>query len=218
MIRSIVTAFLLGFAGASLAAGGGDENLDPVHVNMDDRASLQNGAKLFASYCLSCHGIKFMRYDRMAEDLDISADVLRTNFLQPSQKPGDTMTVNMSPEDAKRWFGTAPPDLSLTARSRSPKWIYTFLRSFVVEESSHTGWNNTLFKDVAMPHVLYELQRSRTADEFDREVRDLTNFLVYVAEPAKLVRYNIGIWVLIFMGAFIVLTYLLKKEFWRDVH
>ena len=218
MIRSIVTVIAMFYAGACLAAGGGNENLDSVHVNLDDRASLQNGATLFSNYCLSCHSIKFMRYNRMAEDLQISEDVLRANFLQPSQKPGDQMTVNMSEDDAKLWFGTAPPDLSLSARSRSPEWIYTFLRSFVSDNQSYTGWNNELFKDVAMPHVLYRLQDSQSEEEYDDAVRDITNFLVYVAEPAKLVRYNIGIFVLLFMAAFVCISYLLKKEFWKDVH
>ncbi len=218
MKKTVIAVLLMLVSGSCLAAGGGDENLDSVFINLDDRASLQNGAGLFASYCLSCHSIKFMRYNRMAEDLGISDSVLRTNFLQPSQKPGDVMTVNMSEEDAKLWFGTAPPDLSLSARSRSPDWIYTFLRSFVVDHDSFTGWNNDLFKDVAMPHVLYRLQEAQSEEEYDNSIRDLTNFLVYVAEPAKLVRYNIGIFVLLFMGVFICITYLLKKEFWKDIH
>ena len=218
MMKTILAAFLMTFAGVVFAASGGTEGLDSVHINLDDRQSLQQGAATFASYCLSCHGIKYMRYNRMAKDLGISDEVLRTNFLLPSQKPGEPMTVNMAEEDAKRWFGTAPPDLSLTARSRSPEWIYTFLRSFQADEKSVTGWNNSVFEDVAMPHVLYQLQRDESPEEFDRTVRDLTNFFVYVAEPAKLVRYNIGIWVLIFMGVFTVLAYLLKKEYWKDIH
>ncbi len=218
MIRLVFAVLLLAVASGSYAAGGGDENLDSVHINLSDRASLQKGAATFASYCLSCHGIKYMRYNRMAEDLGISDDVLRSNFLQPSQKPGDVMDVNMSEEDAKRWFGTAPPDLSLIARSRSPDWVYTFLRSFRVDESSNTGWDNDLFADVAMPHALYRVQENSTREEYDRVVRDLTNFLVYVAEPAKLVRYNIGIWVLIFTAVFTVIAYYLKKEYWKDIH
>ncbi len=218
MKTGIIAATLLFYAGIVSAAGGGNENLDSVHVNLDDRASLQRGAALFANYCLSCHSVKFLRYGTMAEDLQISEEVLRANFLQPSQKPGDLMKINMSEEDAKTWFGTAPPDLSLTARSRSPEWIYTFLRQFYVDEASYTGWNNELFKDVAMPHVLYGLQRSSQREEFDSSVRDITNFLVYAAEPAKLVRYNIGIFVLLFMAAFVCISYLLKKEFWKDIH
>jgi len=218
MMRIVFAIFLSLLTGSVIAAGGGNENLDRVHVDLRDKGSLQRGAATFANYCQSCHGIKYMRYNRMATDLGISEDVLRSNFLQPSQKPSDIMDITMSEEDAKRWFGTAPPDLSLTARSRSPEWIYTFLRSYRVDEQSITGWNNDLFADVAMPHVLYSVQEASTREEYDETVRDLTNFLVYVAEPAKLVRYNIGIWVLIFMGVFIVCAYFLKKEYWKDVH
>ncbi len=218
MIRFILTTFTFVFAVNVYAASGGDENLDSVFINLDDRESLQNGATTFANYCLSCHGIKFMRYNRMATDLGISEEILRSNFLQPSQKPGDLMTVNMSEEDAKRWFGTAPPDLSLVARSRGADWVYTFLGSFYADEKSVTGWNNELFADVAMPHVLYQQQEAMSGDEYEHVVRDLVNFLVYVAEPAKLVRYGIGIWVLIFVGILTVLAYFLKKEYWKDIH
>ncbi len=218
MIRLIVSILLLSFTGNVFAASGGSEDLDSVYVNLDDRKSLQQGAATFASYCLSCHGIKYMRYNRMADDLGISEEVLRENFLVGSQKPSDPMDINMSEEDAKRWFGTAPPDLSLTARSRSPDWIYTFLREFYVDDGSVTGWNNDLFEDVAMPHVLYQQQQNFEPEEYDSLVRDVVNFLVYVAEPAKLVRYNIGILVLLFTGLFTILAYLLKKEYWKDIH
>ena len=218
MIRVLLVILSMAVAGGSFASSGDDENLDSVYINLDDRESLQKGAKTFANYCLSCHSIKFMRYNRMADDLGISDEVLRTNFLQPSQKPGEQMDVNMSEEDAKRWFGTVPPDLSLTARSRSPEWIYTYLRSFHADENSVTGWNNELFEDVAMPNVLYKLQRDQSPEEFNETVRDLVNFFVYVAEPVKLIRYSIGIWVLIFMGVFTVIAYYLKREFWKDIH
>ena len=218
MIRLFISISLLAFAGNLFAASGGSEDLDSVYINLDDRKSLQQGAATFASYCLSCHGIKYMRYNRMAEDLGISEDVLRENFLVGSQKPSDQMDVNMSEEDAKRWFGTAPPDLSLVARSRSPEWVYTFLRDFHADDSSVTGWNNDLFADVAMPHVLYKQQQNLQPEDYDSLVRDIVNFLVYVGEPVKLVRYNIGIFVLLFTGLFTILAYLLKKEYWKDIH
>ena len=160
-----------------------------------------------------------------------------------TEKPGDTMTITMSEDGAKKWFGVVPPDLSLTARSKGPNWIYTYLRSFYWDKSSPTGWNNVLFPNVAMPHVLYRLQGYREAEfegaaggvqhfagyiektpgqmsnkEFDAAMRDLTNFMVYLAEPAKLVRYKIGVWVMMFMGVLVFLTYATKKEYWRDVH
>ncbi len=218
MIRVAIACMLSIIAGVAHSASGGNENLDSVFIDLRDTGSLQRGAAAFTNYCLSCHSIKYMRYNRMAEDLGISDEVLRTNFLQTSQQLGSKMTVNMADDDAKRWFGTAPPDLSLIARSKSPAWIYTFLRGFYVDDESHTGWNNHLFADTAMPHVLYEVQGSTTREAYDSFVRDMTNFMVYVAEPAKLVRYEIGIWVLIFVALFTVLAYYLKKEYWKDIH
>ena len=227
----------------AMAAGGGDKGLDPVDINLADKASLQRGAKTFVNYCLSCHSAAYMRYERMGTDLGINEQLLRENLMLATEKPGDTMTVTMSEDGAKKYFGVVPPDLSLTARSKGPNWIYTYLRSFYWDKSSPTGWNNTLFPNVAMPHVLYRLQGYReasfegTADgvqhfagyvektpgqmsnvEYDAAMRDLTNFMVYLAEPAKLVRYKIGIWVMIFMGVLVFLTYATKKEYWRDVH
>ena len=184
-----------------------------------------------------------MRYDRMAQDLGIDKDTLEQSMMFASEKPGELMRVNMSDQDAKSWFGVVPPDLSLTARSRGPDWIYSYLRAFYRDESTPTGWNNTLYPNVAMPHVLYEWEGMRKANyetssdgvkvlagyeqlsagimsvqEYDGAIRDLTNFMVYLAEPAKLVRYRIGFWVMVFMLVFVGLSYLLKKEYWRDVH
>lgn len=217
-MKKLMLAIFLTFASFPGFAATETEDLMSVHISLDDRQALQQGAATFANYCLSCHSIKYMRYNRMGEDLGIGEEVLRANFLQPSQRPGDTMTINMAEADARRWFGTAPPDLSLIARSRSPDWIYTFLLSFQEDEKSATGWNNELFKDVAMPHVLYAVQRNQSPEEYATTVRDLTGFLVYVAEPVKLVRYQIGIWVLVFMVIFAFLAYLLKKEYWKDIH
>ncbi len=227
----------------AMSAGGGNKNLDSAYINLSDNVSLRKGAHTFVNYCLSCHEASFMRYDRMARDLEIDDATLRENLMFASTKPGDLMKVNMSAEDAKAWFGVKPPDLSLTARSRGPNWIYTYMRGFYRDESTATGWNNTLYPNVAMPHILYEWQGMRkavfekgadgakqlagyeqmtpgTMDErqYDEAMRDLTNFMVYLAEPAKMVRYKIGFWVMIFMLVFIGLAYALKKEYWRDVH
>ena len=240
LIKVAVLSLLPVFAAAS---GGGDEGLDPVDINLADKASLQRGAKTFVNYCLSCHSAAYMRYERMGTDLGINEQLLRKNLMLATEKPGDTMTVTMSEDGAKKYFGVVPPDLSLTARSKGPNWIYTYLRSFYWDNSSPTGWNNTLFPNVAMPHVLYRLQGYREAEfegaangvqhfvgfvektpgqmsneEYDAAMRDLTNFMVYLAEPAKLVRYKIGVWVMIFMGVLVFLTYATKKEYWRDVH
>ncbi len=241
MITKLLLIVSLLISPALLAAGGG-ENLDSVYINLADKGSLRRGAHTFVNYCLSCHEASFMRYERMATDLEIDTPTLVENLMFVADKPGELMTINMAPEDAKAWFGVVPPDLSLTARSRGPDWIYTYLRSFYRDETTPTGWNNTLFPSVAMPHVLYEWQGLREAlfDEshgvsefsgfeqiasgkmsevvYDEAISDLTNFMVYLAEPAKLVRYRIGFWVMGFMLLFIGLTYALKKEYWRDIH
>jgi ubiquinol-cytochrome c reductase cytochrome c1 subunit len=227
----------------AFAAGGGDAHLDEVDIDLGNQESLQNGARLFVNYCLSCHSASFMRYQRMADDLDIPHKVVEENMMFAADRIGGLMKTTMPADDAKVWFGKAPPDLSLIARSRGPEWLYTYLRSFYLDESSPSGWNNVLFEKVAMPHVLYGLQGARKAvfrtdengvrhfdhfemvkagsmseDEYDSAMRDLTNFLVYVGEPAKLVRYKLGVYVLIFLAVFGVLAYLLKKEYWKDVH
>jgi ubiquinol-cytochrome c reductase cytochrome c1 subunit len=231
------------WAPAGLTGGGGNQHLDSAYINLSDKVSLRNGAHTFVNYCLSCHEASFMRYERMAQDLGIDKDTLEQSMMFASEKPGELMRVNMSDQDAKSWFGVVPPDLSLTARSRGPDWIYSYLRAFYRDESTPTGWNNTLYPNVAMPHVLYEWEGMRKANfetssdgvkvlagyeqlsagtmsvqEYDGAIRDLTNFMVYLAEPAKLVRYRIGFWVMVFMLVFVGLSYLLKKEYWRDVH
>lgn len=225
------------------ASGGGGMHLDDVDIDMNDTASLQRGAGLFVNYCLSCHSAAFMRYNRMSEDLQIPKEVVENNMMFTADRIGGLMKTAMPAEDAKTWFGKAPPDLSLIARSRGPEWIYTYMRSFYLDDSSPSGWNNVLFEKVAMPHVLYNLQGARHAifkkdehgaevfdhyemvkpgslneDEFDASVRDLTNFMVYLAEPARMVRYKLGVYVLIFLSIFFVFAYLLKKEYFKDVH
>lgn len=228
---------------SGFAAGGGNVHLDKVHIDLGDISSLQRGASTFVNFCLSCHSASFMRYNRMGKDLNISDDLLEENLIFGEAKVGDLMITTMPEENAKDWFGITPPDLSLVARSRGPEWLYTYLRSFYLDESAPNGWNNTLFPHVAMPHALYELQGSQrlkdgddkghnegeskfeivipgklTPAEYDVAMRDLTNFLVYLAEPAKMVRYKMGFWIVLLLVGLSVLTYLLKKEYWRDVH
>ena len=221
-------------------AAGTEKPTDEVYVNLSDKASLQRGARLFVNYCLSCHSAAYMRYNRMAEDLDISEKVMKENMLFAADKPGDLMTTNMSAEDAKKWFGVVPPDLTVIARVRKPDWIYTYLRSFYVDEKTPSGWNNALFENVAMPHVLYDLQGNQrlveahdehgkpefklvkpgslSPEEYDSAMRDLTNFLVYMGEPVKLKRQTIGVFVILFLLVLLILSYMLKKEYWKDVH
>ena len=260
----IISLSMLATSNLVFAAGGGNKNLDEVHIDMGDKASLQNGAKLFVNYCLSCHGAAYSRYERVAADLDIPLSHLKENMMFTTDKAGDLMTVSMSEKDGKEWFGVAPPDLTVVSRVRKPNWVYTYLRSFYRDESTPSGWNNALFSNVAMPHVMYELQgapklislpgadsaehktdkhddaHAAKADEstytaggavfdmshrgklsnaeFDSEMRDLTNFLVYLAEPAQMQRKKIGVWTLAFLIIFMLLAIVLKKEYWRDIH
>jgi len=234
---------LLTLVSMPVFASGGGAHLDDVDIDMSDTASLQRGAGLFVNYCLSCHSAAYMRYNRMSEDLQIPREAVEDNMMFTADRIGGLMKTAMPAEDAKKWFGKAPPDLSLSARSRGPEWLYTYMRSFYLDNTSPSGWNNVLFEKVAMPHVLYNLQGARHAvfkkdehgvevfdhyemvkpgslneDEFDSAVRDLTNFMVYLAEPARMVRYKLGVYVLIFLSIFFVFAYLLKKEYFKDVH
>ena len=188
-----------------------------------------------------------MRYNRMAADLEIPEEVVKKNMIFTGAKIGDLMTTTMNADDATNWFGVAPPDLSLIGRLRDPEWLYNYLRSFYLDDKSPSGWNNVVFENVAMPHALYELQGQRkaifktvtdddghtvevldrfelvkpgkmTLEEYDNAMKDLTNFLVYLGEPAKMVRTKYGVWVMIFLMMFGALAYALKKEYWRDVH
>jgi ubiquinol-cytochrome c reductase cytochrome c1 subunit len=258
MKKAILILLFAALPGVSLASGGEHVKLDAVKIDLSDKPSLQRGARTFVNYCLSCHSLSYMRYNRMGEDLGISDELVKQNLMFASDKTGELMKAAMPRDDAKKWFGTAPPDLSLVARSRGPEWFYTYMRSFYRDEKSSTGWNNIVFPHVAMPHVLYDVQGlqravyrtethesesvkdgkkvkkvteeqvfdhfeiekpgSLSTQQYDESMRDLTNFMVYVGEPAKLVRYRIGIAVLIFLTIFFVVAYLLKKEYWKDVH
>lgn len=243
-MRKALAIFLLMLSPLTAqGAGGGDANLDKVHVDLTDMASLQRGARIFVNFCLSCHSASYMRYERMADDLGIARDIVERDMMFASDKIGDLMTTTMPMDDARDWFGTAPPDLSLMARSKGADYLYTYMRSFYLDESTPSGWNNTVFPNVAMPHAMYEWQGNQkavfvtdedghreferfelvkeaklTPDEYDDAMRDLVNFMVYLAEPAKLKRYTIGFWVIVFLLIMVGLTYGLKKEFWRDVH
>jgi ubiquinol-cytochrome c reductase cytochrome c1 subunit len=238
MKKLILSLILAAMSPATLAAEA-TEPLDSAYINLGDKASLQRGARLFVNYCLSCHSAGYMRYNRMAEDLGISEESLRENMMFVGERTGDLMQVSMSEADARKWFGTAPPDLTLITRVRKPDWVYSYMRRFYVDPESPHGWNNTLFPNVAMPHALYQLQGvqrftghddhgepqfelvstgTMSPEEYDQAMQDLTNFLVYVGEPAKLQRYSIGAMVMLFLVVLSVLVYFLKKEYWRDIH
>ena len=195
----------------------GDLHLDHANTDISDAASLQNGAKLFMNYCSGCHAIGFMRYNRIAQDLNLSDSLVAEHLMFAGEKPGETITTAMPKEGAAKWFGVTPPDLSLVARAKGTDWIYTYLRGFYEDDSKVFGVNNKVLENASMPDVLWSLKEGKSEAEFDQDVRDITNFLDYVGEPAKLIRTRLGVWVLLFLGVLLVLTYLLKKEYWKDV-
>ncbi|OOZ41864.1 cytochrome c1 [Solemya pervernicosa gill symbiont] len=217
-MRKFIVAMLFAvLPGVALAAGGG-VHLDKANIDPSDNASLQNGAKLFVNYCLSCHSAKYQRYNRMGSDLGLSDEQVKGSLMFASEKVGDTMTIAMSDADAEKWFGAPPPDLSVISRARGVDWLYTYLRTFHEDANRPFGVNNTVFKDVGMPHVLAELQDNMGPAEYDGQVRDLVNYLAYMGDPVKLERERLGIWVLLFLAVLFVVTYALKKEYWKDIH
>ncbi len=246
-MRRLILALIL-FLPASIAlANEGGIELQKAHTDINDKASLQAGAKLFVNYCMGCHSIKYSRYQRMAKDLGLSDAEVMKNLMFSGDKIGDTMTIAMNPDDAKRWFGVTPPDLSTIARARGTDWLYTYLLSFYLDPKRPMGVNNLVFKDVGMPHVLWDRQGWQKAvhetvtdahgnkheviklelvDKADEakaksyrlDVLNLVNFLDYAGEPAKLQRYSLGWKVILFLAIFFIFAYLLKKEYWRDVH
>ena len=192
-------------------------HLDHADTDIFDEASLQNGAKLFMNFCSGCHSISFMRYNRIAKDLNLSEEQVAKNLMFAGKKTGEIITTSMPKEGASKWFGGVPPDLSLVARSKGTDWIYTYLRSFYVDESRIFGVNNKVLVNASMPDVLWSLREGQSEADFDNSVRDITNFLDYVGEPAKLIRLKLGKWVLLFLGILFILVYMLKKEYWKDV-
>ena len=233
-------ALLLTVPAVAVASGAG-VHLDTAPVNLQDTASLQRGAKLFTSRCLACHSASYMRYNRLA-DLGMTEEQIKKEFELPEEvKIGSTMQAAMDANSAKLAFGVAPPDLSVISRSRSADWLYTYLRSFYVDTNRPSGWNNVAFPSVGMPHVLSDMQGEQELEvekheghevrklvlktpgsmkpaEYDSAVADLTNYLVYMGEPAKLVRHQLGWIVLAFLAILFVLVYALKKEIWKDIH
>jgi ubiquinol-cytochrome c reductase cytochrome c1 subunit len=208
---------LAGLALSLNALAAGSVALDSANTDINDQKSLQNGAKLFMNYCSACHSIEFMRYNRIGKDLNISDADVEKNLMFNSDKIGNPITSSMSKEGAEKWFGTTPPDLSLVSRSKGVDWVYTYLRSFYKDDSRPFGVNNKILVNASMPDVLWELKQNKSAEGFDQDVRDITNFLDYVGEPAKLVRVDLGYKVLAFLFVLFILSYLLKKEYWKDV-
>lgn len=246
-IAIILLALLL--SPLTALGSGGHVALENARVDLKDKASLQRGARYFVNYCMGCHSLQYVRYNRVAKDLSIPDDELRENLIFGDAKPGDLMTNALRPEDGEKWFGTQIPDLTLVTRWRSPNWVYTYLKSYYTDDSRPYGVNNLVFPQVGMPHALAPLQGVQapvmaaghedghgtvdpahvvgvklvepgllTVKEYDRMVRDITNFLTYVGEPSKLQRQSLGLYVLLFLGLMFLVAYAMKKEFWKDVH
>ncbi len=240
-VAALACGMLLSFS--ALAAGGGSGLLQ-AGTDISDRASLQRGAKLYMNYCAGCHSLKYLRYSRMAEDLGLTEEEVMTHLNFTGAGFGDHIVSTMPADKASEWFGQVPPDLTLITRVRGSDWVYTYLKSFYLDETRPLGWNNTLFPNASMPNPLWKQQGlqhavfgepdesgeapverleistpgTQSPAEFDQTVRDLTTFLEYAGEPAALKRQGIGVWVVLFLAFLTLLAWLLKNEYWRDVH
>lgn len=217
-----------------------------------ENVRLQNGAKLFINYCMNCHSASAMRYNQL-ERIGLTPEQIQQNLLFSTDKIGDQMKTALRREDAKAWFGVVPPDLSVITRARTSEagsgsdWLYTYLRGFYRDEARPTGWNNTIFPNVGMPNVLWELQGDQvahfvekkdadgnmlthlenlqlakqgklSAEQFDGQVADLVSFVTWMGEPAQVFRVTLGWVILAVLALLAVLTYLLKRAYWKDVH
>jgi len=248
MLKKLFLASM--FAPLIAVASGPELHLDKAPVSTDP-AALQNGAKLFVNYCLNCHGASYVRYNRL-QDIGLTEAAIKDNLMFTADKVGEQMKIAMQTAESKVWFGAAPPDLSVIARSRASEfgsgadWLYTYLRTFYRDPGRPTGWNNVVFENVGMPHVLYELQGEQVAkvsekddghggkvkevelelakpgklskDEYDKAVGDLVSYLVWMGEPVAEKRKSIGTVVLIALAGLFVLSYALKKNYWKDIH
>lgn len=247
-INKLLGALLLA---PTLALAAGDHvKLDRAPINESDYASLQRGARVFVNYCLNCHSANYMRFNRL-QDIGMKDKQILDNLVFTGVKVGDLMRISMDPKDGKNWFGATPPDLSVIARSRASAdgsgadWLYTYLRGFYRDPERPTGWNNTVYANVGMPHALWELQGEQvlaehkvrgdgfmktemalkldkpgqlTPAQYDQTVADLVNYLVFMGEPVRGDRKMIGMFVLMALGLLFIFAYALKKEYWKDVH
>ncbi len=238
MVRAFVFLFSTFFVSLSSFGASSGFPLKPVMIDLGNKPSLQRGAQIFFNNCSGCHTLKYHRYSKLVGDLGLSEQMVKDNLILTSNngvktKLGSLITNSMNPDAIKEVFGVIPPDLTLTARSRGPEWIYTFLTSFYEDNSRPMGVNNMLYPNVNMPHVLWykeglkklddnnqliiKVNGQLTQKEYEKEITDLVNFLTYVSEPAQLERYTIGLWVILFLVFFSFITYLLKIEYWRDI-
>ncbi|MGI9270177.1 MAG: cytochrome c1 [Woeseiaceae bacterium] len=244
-LTGVVTFAAMLAASPGMAASGGAE-LQKADIDPSGIPSLQRGARNFMNYCSGCHSAQYVRFNTIGKYLELSEDDLVENLMFNADKTFETIRATMPAEDAERWYGTAPPDLSLMARSKGTDYIYTFLKSFYLQEASPTGVDNIAMPATSMPHVLWELQGyqkavfsehteagettlhfdgfeqvtegSLDADDYDDFVRDTVNFLTFIAEPIRSERRKIGTWVIMYLLVFLIIAYMLKKQIWKDVH
>jgi ubiquinol-cytochrome c reductase cytochrome c1 subunit len=240
----LITIALL--SAGSAVAEEGEIPLLTSGADIKNTESLQRGARNFMNYCSGCHSLKYLRYNRLAADLKIPESELAGNLMFTSDKAFDTINSAM-PKDSESWFGKEPPDLSLIARARGVDYLYSYMKGFYADKTRPWGVNNLYLPSAAMPHVLQELQGSQKPvfknepddrgsarmvlvgvaamtpgalkpEEYDQFVRDIVNFLDYAGEPVKEKRQSMGVFVTLFLLVFFVFAYLLKKEYWKDVH
>lgn len=243
VITRLVGALVLLGATQSFAAGG--SALQHADIEPGNIASLQRGARNFMNYCSGCHSAKYVRFNTIGQDLELSDEQLTDNLMFNADKTFETIKVSMPEAAAGRWFGVVPPDLSLIGRAKGANYIYSFLKSFYVQDGSPTGVDNTVLAGTSMPHVLWELQGYQKAiftehteegvtskhfegfepltdgtidaEDYDEFVRDTVNFLVYIAEPIRSERRKLGVWVLMYLIFFWIIAVMLKKQIWKDV-
>ncbi|BBP45314.1 cytochrome c [Thiosulfatimonas sediminis] len=211
----VISFFAASLSVSAFAAGGPAIELEKAQNNLRDQDSLQRGAVLFSNYCMACHSVKYMRYNRIARDIGWTDEEVIAQMTFGQNKSVDEVHTRMLDGVAMDVLGSSPPDLSLMARLKGPDYIYTFLRAYHQDEQGN--WDNTVLKGTSMPNVLEGMQRHAAPDEYAQAARDITNFLEYVGEPAKLERYDLGWKVIAFLLLLLLLTYLLKREYWRDI-
>jgi len=246
-IRNALAVVALLFASSSFAAGGASPLHDKAGNDVADTASLQRGFASYVNYCMGCHSMQYVRFNSVGEDLGLTDDQLINNLMFAAEKTQEPMNIAMPPKQAEAWFGQTPPDLSLIARSKGADYLYNFLRGFYLDEKKASGTNNLVLQGASMPHVLWELQGLRraifdeveyapgqtrmefsgfeqvtegklTEEEYDHFVRDLVNFLDYAGTPEQIERAHLGVWVILFLLVLLFFSYLLKLEYWKDVH
>lgn len=259
-MKKLFAAFVIAALPALALGAVSDYPLDKVQIDLRDKAAMQDGARTFANYCMGCHATQYQRYERVADDLGIPHEIMMENLVFTGANIGDHMKTGMTADDAKKWFGAAPPDLTLVARVRGNDWLYTYLRTFYDDPARPMGANNKVFPNVGMPNVLVSLQGKQylgckqvqvvedgkkqfdpltgtpitheacdqlvvepnsgklSAEEFDEKIKNLVTFLAYSANPVKLESQRIGTYVLLYLAFFFVFAYLLKREYWKDVH